>query len=164
MKTDEYDSAIVLFYAAWRALTAGRDEVLGRIGLGQVHHRVLFVLRRLPGLRVGELAQALGISRQALHRPLSELRQQGLVLAQAAEHSAREVALSISESGAALEREATDAQRQTLQQALTCCGARDIAGWRALMQAIAQTAPLPLPDRASEWLHVPDRPDGRPGD
>lgn len=159
MKPDELDSAIVLFYSAWRALTAGRDEVLGAIGLGQVHHRVLFVLRRVPGLRVGDLAQALGISRQALHRPLSELRQQGLVLAQAAEHSAREVLLSISPSGAVLEGQATGAQRQALRQALARSCAEDFLGWTAVMQALSDTSPLVLPERASEWLRAPLAPD-----
>lgn len=152
MKTNELDSAIVLFYAAWRALTAGRDEVLGRIGLGQVHHRILFVLRRVPGMRVGELAQSLGISRQALHRPLSELREQALVLAQTAEHSGREVLLTISASGAELEALATESQRAQLQQALSDSDATARAGWVTIMRAIAQGAPLTLPDRAAQWL------------
>ena len=66
MSTDERD--VALFFLGWRSFVDDADTVLAEHGLGRMHHRVLYVVARSPGISVGELAGALGISRQALHR------------------------------------------------------------------------------------------------
>ncbi len=152
MKSDDPGYPLALFFLAWRGFTAKRDAVLAEYGLGQVHHRVLFVLAREPGVRVGELAAALGISRQALHRPLSQLAATGLIRSVVPAESGRERALHLTGEGRALERRVAALQRRVLMRALARVDPAGRAAWLEVMRALAGEIEEGLPDFARALL------------
>jgi DNA-binding MarR family transcriptional regulator len=162
MNAHDADSAIGLFYYAWRGLTTARDRTLAKRGYGQIHHRVLFTIARAPGVRVGELASTLRISRQALHRPLSELIRDDLVLSRITAGSARERALELSRAGALLEQRVTATQRLALERALGTVERDALVGWLAVMRALAEPQLATAPIRARQWLALPARAAGDP--
>lgn len=131
------NALLALFFFAWRGFAAEPDAILAEQGLGRAHHRVLFTLVHAPGTRVGELAEQLGVSRQALHRTLSELRARGLVEARVPSSNARERALAVTARGAELEGRASGAQRAQLAAALAGVGADGAHAWTDVMRALA---------------------------
>ena len=135
--------AIELFFFAFRAFTARPDEILAERGLARLHHRILYFVARKPGLRVGELISTLGISKQALHAPLRQLLDANLVVMIADEQDRRARCLSLSPEGIELEARLSRTQRETLAEAFVALGPEAEAGWRRVMQQLAD--PLRIP-------------------
>jgi DNA-binding MarR family transcriptional regulator len=69
-------------YFGWKGIVEDSNAVMARHGLARAHHRILFVIGRADGIAVGELLQTLGISAQALQRPMATLIEKGFVAAQ----------------------------------------------------------------------------------
>lgn len=132
------DDPPALLFFAFRALTAEPDRVLSERGLSRVHHRILYFVGRAPGLRVGELLATLGVSKQALHRPLKELFRLGLVSAAAPAHNRRAKELRLTEVGERLERRLTAAQRRRFARAFSAAGVQAEQGWREVMRRLAE--------------------------
>ncbi|MET8007449.1 MarR family winged helix-turn-helix transcriptional regulator [Nonomuraea glycinis] len=143
MSTDERD--VALFFLGWRSFVDDADTVLAEHGLGRMHHRVFYVVARSPGISVGELAGALGISRQALHRPLSDLRRRDLVTGDISARSGRERSLSATAEGQALERAATGPQLAHLSAVFDAAGPAAVEGWRRIMRDLAHDAVTQAP-------------------
>jgi DNA-binding MarR family transcriptional regulator len=144
---DDLDEAQALLFFAFRGLTAEPDRVLSERGLSRVHHRILYFVRRNRGLGPGELTRILGVSKQALARPLRDLLRQGLLASTAVPENRRRRALSLTPAGAALERRLSDSQRRRFARAFDAVGPGAAAGWRAVMARLGAR---------------PDRRDGRP--
>lgn len=149
-------------YWGVRVFTSGPDAVLATRGLGRVHHRVLYCVGRSPRIRVGELADVLGISRQALHRTLKELVDRGLLVSERAEESARERALLLTSEGLTLERSLAADQRRLLQDAARALGEDAMQGWREVMRFIAkpgiEAAPASIAHHLAHLLPAKKRP------
>ena len=71
--------AIEELYFGYRAFTALPDKMLAQRGLGRTHHRVLYFVRRDPGISIGELLAVLEVTKQAIHRPIKDLEERGLI-------------------------------------------------------------------------------------
>ena len=130
-------SAIELFHFAFRAFTARPDEILAELGLGRVHHRILYFVGRSPALRVSDLLATLGVSKQALNAPLRQLMASGLVEVRADAGDGRVRRLALSKKGSALEKRLSRTQREILETAFGAKGARAEAGWREVMTELA---------------------------
>src|SRR5512133_2817835 len=130
------DPPALLFFA-FRAVTAEPDRMLAELGLGRVHHRVLYFVGRSPGVRVGRLLATLGVSKQALNRPLRELLARGLVVATAPALERRARELRLTPDGERLERRLAAAQRRRLARAFRAAGAGAERGWREVMRRLA---------------------------
>jgi DNA-binding MarR family transcriptional regulator len=130
--------AIELFHFAFRAFTARPDAILADMGLGRLHHRVLYFVARRPGQRVSELLATLGISKQALHGPLRQLVEAGLIEVTPDPDDRRGRLLSLTERGGALETQLFATQRELLARAFRKQGAEAEAGWRQVMAALAE--------------------------
>ncbi len=78
-KDRDPNRALEALFFAFKAVTAGPDEVLLARGLSRVHHRILFFIAKSPDLRVNELRGTLGVTKQAMNAPLRELTERGLV-------------------------------------------------------------------------------------
>jgi DNA-binding MarR family transcriptional regulator len=63
----------------YRAFTPLPDKMLAQRGLGRTHHRVLYFVRRDPGISIGELLAVLEVTKQAIHRPIKDLDERGLL-------------------------------------------------------------------------------------
>jgi DNA-binding MarR family transcriptional regulator len=129
------DPAALLFFG-FRALTAEPDRILAERGLGRVHHRILYFVGRTPGLRVGALQATLGVSKQALNKPLRALLSAGLVQATVPPGNRRTKELRLTPAGARLERRLGAAQRRRFARAFRAAGADAERGWREVMRCL----------------------------
>lgn len=135
---DPLDHSLELLHFGFRGLTVEADRFLDTRGLSRVHHRILYVIARSDAISIGELAATLGVSNQALHRPLSHLFEQALVQYSREPGRHRFKLLALSEAGAALEAEATELERRTLREALAATDGEGQEAWRRVMQALAE--------------------------
>ena len=78
-KLHDLDAALELMYYGWRGMTLMADQYLATLGLSRPHHRILYVVARQPDISIGALIEVLGISKQALNRPLNLLLQRDLL-------------------------------------------------------------------------------------
>jgi DNA-binding MarR family transcriptional regulator len=138
-----HDPPALLFFA-FHALTAEPDRILAERGLGRVHHRILYFVGRTPGVRVGGLLATLGVSKQALNRPLNELLRQGLVATRVPPENRRAKELRLTGAGARLERSLTASQRRRFRRAFESAPPAAEAGWRAVMELLAGASVPPL--------------------
>ena len=79
LREEELRLAQDLLYFGYRDFTAGADRILGQLGMGRAHHRVLHFVGRAPGMKVGDLLAILGITKQSVGRVLQPLIDQGYV-------------------------------------------------------------------------------------
>ncbi|MET7015332.1 MarR family winged helix-turn-helix transcriptional regulator [Uliginosibacterium flavum] len=135
----ELFEAIELFFYAFRAFTARPDEILAERGLARLHHRILYFVARRPGQRVSDLLATLGVSKQALHAPLKQLVEVGLVLVEADASDGRARCLSLTAEGAELEARLSQTQRELLARVFAGQGAAAELAWRQVMQELAGT-------------------------
>lgn len=125
--------AIEQFYFGYRAFTTPPDRILGRHGLGRVHHRILYFVGRNPQISVNALLSILNVSKQALNTPLRQLVEKRLVAMNAAQHDRRVRQLSLTSTGKKLEAQLTDTQMQQLHAVFARAGANAEAGWHQVM-------------------------------
>ena len=133
----ELFEAIELFFFAFRAFTARPDEILAERGLARLHHRILYFVARRPGQRVSDLLATLGVSKQALHAPLKQLVEIGLVVVEADASDGRARCLSLTAEGAELEARLSQTQRALLARVFAGQGAAAELAWRQVMQELA---------------------------
>lgn len=70
---------VELLFFAYRDFVAEADALLEPHGFGRAHHRAVHFVNRQPGLKVSELLDILGITKQSLARVLRELLDQGFM-------------------------------------------------------------------------------------
>lgn len=138
MRRPPPDDPSALLFFAFRALTAEPDRVLAERGLSRVHHRILYFVGQAPGLRVGRLLATLGVTKQALNRPLRELVRMGLVSATAPALERRARELRLTPEGERLERRLSVAQRRRFDRAFAGAGPAAERGWREVMRRLAK--------------------------
>jgi DNA-binding MarR family transcriptional regulator len=134
------DEALELLFFGFRSVTREPDRILARYKLNRLHHRVLFFVARRPGMSVGTLLGILGISKQALHRPLSELARLELLLAAPCATDRRSKELWLTPKGAKLETRLSTTQRTRFQAAFASVGPVAEQGWRDVMRSLAEEA------------------------
>ena len=80
-KTDTLPASelIELLFFAYRDFISDPDTILGEIGFGRAHHRVMHFVDRKPGLTVAELLDLLKITKQSLARVLKQLVDAGYI-------------------------------------------------------------------------------------
>ena len=114
---EELDDALELLHFAFRQVVLEPDRILAEQGLARMHHRVLFMCRRTEDLAVGELQAILGVSKQALHRPLKDLIERELVASRPDTKDRRVSRLSLTEKGRRFEARVSGAQRKAFARA-----------------------------------------------
>jgi DNA-binding MarR family transcriptional regulator len=130
--------AIEQFYFAYRAFTAVPDRILQDLGLGRVHHRILYFVGRNPGLNINELLQILSVSKQALNAPLRRLTELELIDVETAQHDRRVKQLRLSKKGVKLEARLTRSQLEHMARAFARGGESATDGWMKVMQELPQ--------------------------
>jgi DNA-binding MarR family transcriptional regulator len=130
--------AIEQFYFGYRAFTSQPDRILEQRGLGRVHHRILYFVRRNPGLSVNALLTILNVSKQALNAPMRQLVEMRLVEMSTAEHDRRVRQLTLTPDGESLEAQLTGTQMKQLQAVFEQAGESAEAGWFQVMQNLSE--------------------------
>jgi DNA-binding MarR family transcriptional regulator len=137
-----------MFFLAWRDLAACVDPVLAAHGLGRAHHRALHFIGRHPGLTVTDLLSMLCVTKQSLSRVLAPLVAQGFVLQVSSRGDRRQRLLHLSDTGATLERELFDRQRERLVAAYRDAGGPAVEGFRRVMRGVMGSAARKTLDEA----------------
>ena len=130
LREEDLRQGIELLFYGYRAFTSEADAQLVELGLGRAHHRAIYFIGRNPGLMVGALLSILKITKQSLSGVLQELVAKGYVVQQPGVTDRRQRRLSLTESGRALERQLTEAQRQRVARAYRTAGAEAVEGFR----------------------------------
>jgi len=136
-KLHDLDAALELMYYGWRGMTLMADQYLATVGLSRPHHRILYVVARQPDISIGELIEVLGISKQALNRPLSLLLERDLLTSKRSAEQHRSKLLRLTDAGKRIEQRASDYERKVLRAAFDRVGPSGAAAWTAVMGVIA---------------------------
>jgi len=134
------DGALLLMHFAFRGLVSQADRYLAKQGLSRVHHRILYVIARTDGISVGGLLEVLGVSKQALHRPMKQLQDGGYVVAERHAAERRVKLLRLTPKGRRTERTASGHERAAMGGALVGLPAAGQKAWRDVMEALAAKA------------------------
>ena len=136
-KLHDLDAALELMYYGWRGMTLAADEYLATLGLSRPHHRILYIVARQPDLSIGSLIEILGISKQAVNRPLGLLLQRNLLTSKRSAEQHRSKLLHLTAAGQRIEQRASGYERKVMRQAFDRAGPASAAAWMAVMEAIA---------------------------
>ena len=123
-------------FFAYRGFTADPDRILSERGYGRAHHRAVHFIHRSPGTTVNNLLGILGVTKQSLNRVLRTLVEDGFVLNKVGTKDKRERHLFLTETGTALERSLSDAQRDRMRAAYRAAGPDAVAGFRQVLEAM----------------------------
>ncbi len=135
--TDEQlRQGIEAMFFAYRGFTADPDRILGTMAYGRAHHRAVHFIARSPGTTVSNLLNILGVTKQSLNRVLRTLVEDGLVESLVGTSDKRERHLHLTDDGAALERQLSDAQRARLRAAFRTAGPDAVSGFRQVLDAM----------------------------
>ncbi|SPF79154.1 hypothetical protein ALP8811_03091 [Aliiroseovarius pelagivivens] len=135
--TDEQlRKGIEAMFFAYRGFTADPDRILNKYGYGRAHHRALHFISRTPGTTVNNLLSILGVTKQSLNRVLRTLITDELVESRVGTRDKRERHLVLTDKGAALEQELSDAQRERMRQAYREAGPEAVQGFRTVLEAM----------------------------
>ena len=133
---DQLLQGIELMYFAYRGFTSDPDKILDGLSLGRAHHRAIHFINRNRGLKVNDLLNTLGITKQSLNRVLRQLIEDGLVESRVGEKDRRERRLYLTDTGKQLERELSAAQRNRMRTAYRNAGPDAVQGFRRVLEEI----------------------------
>lgn len=148
---DQLRKGIEAMFFAYRGFTADPDRILEGNAYGRAHHRAIHFVHRQPGLTVNALLAVLGVTKQSLNRVLRTLIEDGLVESRVGRKDKRERHLYLTETGAALERELSDAQRARMRAAYRAAGPVAVAGFRQVLEAMMD------PDQRRQYQALRDQ-------
>jgi DNA-binding MarR family transcriptional regulator len=131
---DQLRRGIEAMFFAYRGFTADPDRILQEYGYGRAHHRAIHFINRSPGTTVNNLLSILGVTKQSLNRVLRTLVEDGLVDSRVGTRDKRERHLFLTERGAELERQLSEAQRGRMRTAFRNAGPEAVAGFRAVLE------------------------------
>ena len=109
---------IELLFFAYRDFVADPDEVLGKLGFGRAHHRVLHFVNRNPAMKVANLLDILKITKQSLGRVLKQLIDQGYIVQKEGASDRRQRLLHATPKGEALALKLAGLQTKRILRAL----------------------------------------------
>ena len=127
---------IEAMYFAYKGFTADPDKILRDYGYGRAHHRAIHFINRNPHLKVNDLLDILGITKQSLNRVLRQLIADGLVQNQIGKKDRRERLLHLTQNGIELEQRLSAAQRQRMREAYRAAGPDAVNGFRKVLDKI----------------------------
>ena len=136
---DQLRKGIEAMFFAYRGFTADPDRILSDKGYGRAHHRAIHFINRSPGTTVNNLLSILGVTKQSLNRVLRSLIEDGLVESRVGARDKRERHLFLTEAGASLERELSNAQRDRMRAAFRQAGPDAVVGFRQVLEAMMDT-------------------------
>ena len=135
----DLDRALEAIHIAFRAVVKRPDELLARLRLTRVHHRVLYVIRRRPKSSILEILMALQVSKQYLHQPLAQLIRRGYVKVVQDSEDRRIKRLLLSSKGEKLERQLSGMQRKRFARVFAESGPVAERTWHRVMALLGET-------------------------
>ncbi|WP_244435499.1 MULTISPECIES: MarR family transcriptional regulator [Martelella] len=108
---------VELLFFAYRDFTSDPDAILGEIGFGRAHHRVVHFVGSRPGMSVADLLETLSITKQSLARVLKQLIDAGYVRQTTGPEDRRQRRLFLSARGESLRQELLAPQLERISKA-----------------------------------------------
>jgi len=130
---EELRQAMELLFFAYRDFTGEADEILSEYGFGRAHHRVIYFVKRNPGLTVNRLLDILKITKQSLSRVLGQLVREGFIDQRTDGEDRRRRILSLTDKGEKLENKLTRAQGTRISKAYKEAGGESISGFKNIL-------------------------------
>lgn len=137
-KLDPVDDALALMYYGWRGMTRDADAYLATLGLSRVHHRMLYTIARVGAPTMTSLMAILGVSKQALHRPMRQLLDGGYVETMRDPARHRFKILALTPLGREVEHCASEHERRVMREAFEQVGRVGRDAWAEVMTSIAR--------------------------
>ncbi|OSP54445.1 MarR family winged helix-turn-helix transcriptional regulator [Pseudoruegeria sp. SK021] len=135
--TDEQlRKGIEAMFFAYRGFTSDPDRLLEEYSYGRAHHRALHFINRCDGTTVNNLLAILGVTKQSLNRVLRALIEDGLVESRVGHRDKRERHLHLTDTGEALEKALSEAQRKRMRSAYRTVGPEAVSGFRQVLEAM----------------------------
>lgn len=138
----DLNEALELLHFAYRKVTERPDRILASQGLSRMHHRILHAVARSRAISIRDLLQLMGISKQALNRPLRQLLAGGWVEAEPDASNKRLKIVRLTPRGRTLEERLSQNQRQRFAAAFDAVGRDAEHSWRKVMTLLAEREPI----------------------
>ncbi len=136
LSDEEVRQALELLFFAYRDFTAEPDAILAKDGFGRAHHRVIYFVKRNPGITVNRLLGILQITKQSLSRVLRHLMREGFVERETDATDRRRRILRLTSRGKILEAQLTNCQGTLVRRAYRQAGAQAVQGFKSVLAAI----------------------------
>ena len=136
LRDEELDRGVALMLAGERALTQAAESSRKSAALNNTEMRALMAIRAAPGLTVSELRTKLGATVPTLARILGKLDERGLVRRKKSGRDGRKRKLELSLAGEAVCEPIAIAMRDALRIAYRSAGSDQVAGARAVLEAL----------------------------
>lgn len=133
---DQLLQGIELMFFAYKGFTSDPDRILSKYSYGRAHHRAIHFINRHDGIKVNDLLNILGVTKQSLNRVLRQLVDDGLVESRVGKRDRRERNLHLTDLGKTLEAELSDAQRKRMRAAYRAAGPDAVQGFRLVLENI----------------------------
>lgn len=115
------------------------------LGLGRVHHRILFFVTESPGITVGQLLELIRVTNQNIHRSMGDLVRLKLIEQRTSQVDRRQRHLYTTPEGVDLLQELTCFQFERIGRAYEAAGEEAVKGfWTVLWHLIE--------DRERDWV------------
>ena len=137
LREEELRAGVENLFRVWRAISAAADPILAAEGLGRAHRRALYFIGSYPDLAVSDPMVHLGIAKQSLSRAIDRPVTAGLVEQRPGQRDRRRRELRLTETGRALERRLTAAQKERPAPAYRQAGAQAVQGFRLVLAGVA---------------------------
>ena len=134
----DLDHALELMYFGFRRVVREPDRLLARRGLARMHHRLLYFVVRQPGITMSALLATMGLTKQAIHRPVRDLVKRGLLVITPDERDRRVRRLTATDRGRAYEAHLTGIQHRRLAGIFRRAGGAAEQAWRTVMGLLAE--------------------------
>lgn len=135
---------LYLHFFAHIAMADDADQLLATRKLGRIHHRILGLAYKFPGITVGELLTLLRVTHQNIQRPLRQLIVDKYLLVKISETDGRVKFLYASKKGGRLYESLTQAQWKRIREAFTKSGKAAVAGYLTVLENM-------IDDRDKPW-------------
>ncbi|HEY9081445.1 MarR family winged helix-turn-helix transcriptional regulator [Magnetovibrio sp.] len=136
LSDEELRQALELLFFAYRDFTGEPDAILADDGFGRAHHRVIYFVKRNPGITVNRLLGILKITKQSLSRVLGQLVREGYIDQETDVGDRRRRILALTDKGEALEGRLTGCQSARISRAYKAAGAQAVQGFKAVLTEI----------------------------
>ncbi|MFK7793622.1 MAG: MarR family winged helix-turn-helix transcriptional regulator [Devosiaceae bacterium] len=132
-----------LFFA-YRDFISEPDAILGELGFGRAHHRVLHFVHCHPGMTVAVLLDVLQITKQSLARVLKNLIESGHIEQKAGPDDRRQRLLFTTHMGAELAEKLVAIQSSRIEGALQAIPEASRDDVRTFLRALMNDPVTPL--------------------
>ena len=137
LRDEELEHGVSLILAGERRLAAASESARKAARLNRTEMQALLAIRSMPGLTVTELRERLAATVPTMARILGKLDTRGLIRRKKSGKDGRQRRLELSLAGEAVTEPLAAAMREVLRTAYRHAGSEQVAGARAVLEALA---------------------------